>query len=198
MRLLQSMGLNVTSELTVPRMENAGAEVQDFDSVVRVHRRRIYRFLLASLQDQDLAETMTQDCFLKAYRGRNDFRGDSSVRSWLMRIATNLVKDFARSRRLQFWKRARVSTIDPVQVSEWMPDSEKSPEALAVLRNQVEVVWRATDTLSERQRTVFILRFVEDMDLLEIAAATGLTEGAVKVYLFRALRTIRKRMREKQ
>jgi RNA polymerase sigma-70 factor (ECF subfamily) len=62
------------------------------------------------------------------------------------------------------------------------------------VKEQVEAVWTATRVFSERQRTVFLLRFVEDMDLLEIAATMGLTEGAVKVHLFRALRSIRKKL----
>jgi DNA-directed RNA polymerase specialized sigma24 family protein len=52
-------------------------------------------------------------------------------------------------------------------------------------------VWSAARSLTERQRTVFLLRFVEDMDLLEIAAVTGMKEGTVKAHLFRALNAVR-------
>jgi RNA polymerase sigma-70 factor (ECF subfamily) len=188
------MAPHVASELIAASMENPAAEIQDFDTVVRLHWPRIYRFLLVSLRDRDLAETMTQDCFLKAYRSRDAFRGESNVYAWLMQIAVNLVRDFARSRRLQFWRRTQAASIDAHDISEWMPDAGRSPETKAVLRDQVEAIWRATDTLSERQRTVFFLRFVEDMSLLEIAETTGLSEGAVKVYLFRAVRAIRNRI----
>ena len=111
-----------------------------------------------------------------------------------MRIAVNLLRDAARNRRLQFWRRVRTSAIDEQAISNWIPDRDLSPEAKALVREQIEAVWRATESLSERQRTVFLLRFVEDMDLLEIAAATGLKEGAVKVHLFRALHAIRNRI----
>ena len=63
-----------------------------------------------------------------------------------------------------------------------------------MVREQVQAVWDATGTLSERQRTVFLLRFVEDLDILEIAQSTGLSESAVSVHLFRAVRSIRKRL----
>jgi RNA polymerase sigma-70 factor (ECF subfamily) len=66
----------------------------------------------------------------------------------------------------------------------------------ALASEQVAAVWAATESLSERQRTVFLLRFVEDMDLLEIAAATGLKEGTVKAHLFRALQAVRERVRK--
>jgi RNA polymerase sigma-70 factor (ECF subfamily) len=61
----------------------------------------------------------------------------------------------------------------------------------------MEAVWSAAAALSEKQRTVFLLRFVEDMDLLEIAAATGMKEGTVKVHLFRALHAVRERIEER-
>ena len=76
---------------------------QDFSVVVEKHRVQIFRFLLASLRDSDLAETLTQDCFLKAYRRWSSFRGESSPATWLMRIAINLQKDHWRNRRMQFW-----------------------------------------------------------------------------------------------
>jgi RNA polymerase sigma-70 factor (ECF subfamily) len=63
----------------------------------------------------------------------------------------------------------------------------------AQVKQQLQAVWSAAASLPERQRSVFLLRFVEDMDLLEIAAATGMKEGTVKVHLFRALRTVRER-----
>ena len=55
----------------------------------------------------------------------------------------------------------------------------------------MDAIWKAAASLSERQRTVFLLRFVEDMDLLEIAAVTGMKEGTVKTHLFRAVQAVR-------
>ena len=70
-------------------------------------------------------------------------------------------------------------------------DSGRSPEALALLKERVAAIWTAAERLPEKQRSVFLLRFVEDMDLLEIAFATGMKEGTVKTHLFRALRAVR-------
>ena len=61
-----------------------------FSRLIEQQMPIIYRFLLASMRDRDLAETLTQECFLKAYRNRSSFRGESSARTWLMRIAINL------------------------------------------------------------------------------------------------------------
>lgn len=176
-------------------VDNPATEIQDFDRVVRQYWPRILRFFLAAVHDSDVAENLTQDCFLKAYRSRRSFRGDSSLNTWLMTIAVNLVRDRARNRRFQFWRKAERSALDSTLIAEWLPDQRVSPEQFALINEQVQAVWDATANLSERQRTVFVLRFVEDLDILEIAETTGLSESAVNVHLFRAVRAIRKRVR---
>jgi DNA-directed RNA polymerase specialized sigma24 family protein len=85
------------------------AAAQEFARVVQKHRPQIFRFLLASTRDVDLAETLTQECFLKAHRNWASFRGDSSAMTWLMRIAINLQKDHWRNRRMQFWRTTRTN-----------------------------------------------------------------------------------------
>jgi RNA polymerase sigma-70 factor, ECF subfamily len=176
-------------------MDTPVAELQDFEKVVQMYWPRIFRFVIASVRDEDAAETLTQDCFWRAYRSRMGFRGESSVHTWLVHIAVNLVKDFSRNQRIQFWKRSASSSIDANTVRDCLASREISAEAKTVLKEEVEAVWAATANLSEKQRTVFLLRFVEDMDLAEIAAATHISEGAVKVHLFRAVQSVRKKMR---
>src|SRR3974390_1438752 len=70
--------------------ENPALEIEDFERLVEQHRTRVLRFVFASTRDWDLAETLTQDCFWKAYKYRNTFRGESSATTWLIRIAINL------------------------------------------------------------------------------------------------------------
>lgn len=177
--------------------QGSTAGALDLEVAMRLHRHRVFRFALASLRDEDAAETVTQDCFYKAHKAWPSFRGECSLETWLMQIAINLIRDQARSRRLQFWKRATVSVSPDEPGSEWPVAREKSPEKQAALRQQVDAVWSAAAQLPQGQRTVFLLRFVEDMDLLEIAAVTGMKEGTVKAHLFRALQKIRMRVGSK-
>jgi len=175
--------------MTMATAEDLAAE--KFARVVATHRQQIFRFLLASTRDMDLAETLTQDCFLKAHRHWSSFRGESSAITWLMRIAINLQKDHWRNRRVQFWRHTRSNAVDSEEASEWLPSGESSPEQQLLAREQVKRVWRAVDGLSERQRTVFLLRYVEELDIAEIGRATGLSEGTVKAHLSRALGRVR-------
>ncbi len=164
---------------------------QEFSTVVQTHRPQIFRFLLASTRDPDLAETLTQDCFLKAHRNWSSFRGESSAMTWLMRIAINLQKDHWRNRRMQFWRQTRTNAVDVDEASEWLPSGERSAEQRLLAKEQVGHVWQAVKGLSERQRTVFLLRHVQEMELGEIARTTGLSEGTVKAHLSRALARVR-------
>ena len=170
--------------------ELPASETGDFEALVRAHWPRIFRFALASLGDRDGAESVAQDCFLRAHRNRASFRGECSLPTWLMQIAVNLVRDRARTRRFRFWK----GVAEIGEACAWLPDAGASPESRALAREQVAAVWKAAARLSERQRTVFLLRFVEDMSVAEICAATGMKEGTVKIHLFRALEGVRLRL----
>lgn len=193
-RLNRAMEFTATSQLMSGLSENVAVAMEDIESILRLYRPKVFRFILASLRDTDAAETLTQDCFLKAYQARDRFRNECSIDTWLMRIAVNLVRDHARSRRFQFWRRAQLTAKPVESLRDWLSDGQRSPEMSALLKEEVQAVWDAAQALSQNQRTVFLLRFVEDMDLLEIARATGMKEGTVKVHLFRALQAIRNRI----
>lgn len=175
----------------------ADVRLLDFDLLVHEHRPRIFRFILASLRDREAAENLTQDCFVRAYKAREQFRGTASARTWLMQIAANLVRTHESSRRLKFWRRSLLPAIDLADVREWVPDRHLTPEELAAAKQQVQAIWQVAVGLSARQRTVFLLRFVEDLDLLEIVAITGMKEGTVKTHLFRAVQSIRAGLEKK-
>jgi RNA polymerase sigma-70 factor (ECF subfamily) len=192
--LYECMEPSITSAFIPRSLDDPVTEIQDFDRVIQFYWARIRRFILASVRDRDVAETLTQDCFWSAYRSRMSFRGDSTLHAWLMRIAINSVRKHLRNRRLQFWRQVQHSAVSPAEIAEWLPDRRISPEGAALVQEHVRAVWSATADLSERQRTVFLLRFMEDMNIQEIADSTGLTESAVNVHLFRAVRAVRKRL----
>jgi len=161
---------------------------EDFDQIVLRHQRRIFRILLSLVRDANAADTLTQECFLRAFRKRGDFRGEAGIATWIVRIAINLARDHNRSRRMIFWRRLeRTDRIERVRVV----DAGPSPEKALADRELWDAVRSAVDALPERQRTVFLLRFVEEMPLDEIAEATGLRPGTVKTHLFRALAAVR-------
>ncbi len=177
-----------------PLRDRMIAELADVNTLCATYRSRIYRYALLSLRDPDLAETVTQDCFLRAYKARDEFRGDCSIATWLTRIATNLIRDSTRSRKFQFWKTASSTAAEVGAVADRLRSPGLSPETFLMVREELRGVWDAVENLPRKQRSVFLLRFVEEMELPEIAAAMGLHVGTVKSHLHRALASVRKAM----
>lgn len=167
------------------------AELADMDALFAAYRSRIYRYALLSLRDEDLAESVTHDCLLRAFHARASFRGDCSVATWLTRIATNLIRDQVRSRKLQFWKAASRSAVDAGEFADHLRAPGLTPEASLLVREKVKGVWESVAKLSDKQRSVFLLRFVEELEMSEIAAALNMNVGTVKSHLHRALSNLR-------
>ena len=184
-----------TGELT-PVRDRMIAELEDIDTLCATYRSRIYRYALLSLRDSDLADNVTQDCFLKAYKARSEFRGDCSLATWLTRIATNLIRDAVRSRKFQFWKATTSTAVDVGVMADRLRSPGVSAESTLLVREELLKVWAAVDNLPGKQRSVFLLRFVEEMELPEIAVAMGLHVGTVKSHLHRALASVRKGMED--
>ncbi len=167
--------------------------LDDLESIVALYEPRIFRFLLSTLRDRDAAETLTQETFLRAWTSRANFRSDCSISTWLIRIALNLARDHTRTGRFRFWKTVANNAVDVSEVASSVPDRQGTAEAQLIAREQVAHIWETVGELSVRQRTIFLLRFVEEMDIPEIATVTGLPMGTVKSHLYRALAAIRTR-----
>jgi RNA polymerase sigma-70 factor (ECF subfamily) len=167
------------------------SELDDIDSLVAAYWPRVLRYVTFSIGDPDLAQTITQDCFLKAYNGRDSFRGECAVSTWLITIANNLIRDQVRIKKFQFWRKARATALDVTELASFLPSDESSPETRMLARERTEQVRAALDELSVNQRRVFLLKFFEDLTLEEIASATGMPVNTVKTHLYRGVTTIR-------
>src|ERR1700690_3685947 len=122
--------------LGLGRRERALSELEDIDALVRTHRGRLLRFVMFSVGDDDVAASIVQDCFLKAWANRANFRGDSSVATWLTSIAVNLVRDHQRTRKVQFWRKAAKTATDVMEVASILPGNESSPERQLLARER--------------------------------------------------------------
>jgi len=171
------------------------AEFEDFDALVLAEQRRIYRVLLAMLRDPDAADNLTQECFLKAYQHRKRFRGECSVRTWLVRIAVNLARDHVKNRRWQFWRNLFSASDGSEGLLEQIAP-HASPERTLLARERLTHVLAVVEGLPEQQRTVFVLRFIEEMSIEEVAVATSLRPTTVKTHIYRALGAIKGQLKE--
>ena len=170
------------------------SELDDIDLLVKTYRARLLRFVTFSTGDPDLAETITQDCLLKAYNARASFRGDSSVNTWLTSIAVNLIRDNQRTQKFKFWKQAKATAVDVTDVASFIATDHSSQEQQLIAKEQVARLSGIMKTLSQNQRTVFLMKFFDEMDLTAISKAMGMPINTVKTHLHRALKAVRSQL----
>jgi RNA polymerase sigma-70 factor (ECF subfamily) len=179
------------SMICAEQAETAISELDDIDALVAQYWPRILRYVSFSINDADLAQSITQDCFLKAYRGRASFRGECAVSTWLISIANNLVRDHVRLKKFQFWRKANATAMNVSELEPFLRAPNSSPESRLIEGERVEQVKEAIENLSINQRKVFILRFFEGLNIEEIADSLGMPENTVKTHLHRGITAIR-------
>lgn len=192
--------LTTTMDMAASRGRTEGLAAEEFDHIVRSHQRRVFQVLFSLVRDRDLADNLTQECFLRAYQKRSTFRGEASVETWLIRIAVNLARDYARNRRLAFWRILfeRASPPENEKADLETPDPYPSVERTVLAREQLAAAVSVLEKVSPQQRLAFSLRFFEEMTLEEIADAMQLEIGTVKAHLFRAVTAVRKKLKEQE
>ena len=170
------------------------SELDDIDALVRTHRARLLRFVACSTGDQDLAETVAQDALLKAYNGRQSFRGECSVSTWLTGIAINVLRDHQRTGKFKFWKKVKTTAVDVHEMASFIPARGSSTEEQLLAREKVKRLAEIVQTLSPNQRTVFLLKFSEEMPVADISEVLGMPVATVRTHLHRALTAVRSRL----
>ncbi len=164
-----------------------------FEDLVRRHERGVYRLVLRLLRNPDDALEVTQEAFLRAYRGLPSFRGDASFRTWLFGIALNaartrqagLLRSLSRTESLE------ASGDDPPSPLLWAADPAPSPESRTLGGELKEALLTALSRISPEHREILLLREVEGLDYGEVGALLGIPEGTVKSRLARARRAVR-------
>ena len=172
-----------------------------FDEMVSRYWDRIYAMVHQLLRNQQDAEEVTQDAFIRAHRGLVNFRGDSAFSTWLYQIATNL----ARNRYWYWWRRKRDKTVSfdqPVSESNDTPLSEiyaaevPTPEDATVTQEFVDRIAFGMEKLGAKHREILILRNVKNLSYEDIADILGISVGTVKSRIARARESLRTKMGE--
>lgn len=153
----------------------------DFALLVERYQRPVYAVVLRLLGDPDAADEVTQIVFIRAYTALRTFRGDASLKTWLLHIATNECRSWARRN-----QRRRDVPLDDVAEPE-LEDSSPRAEDYAERRGLERHVRR----LPQRQRSVLALRVYGDLPFAEIARIEGITENAAKVNFHLAVKQLR-------
>ncbi|MGE5111702.1 MAG: RNA polymerase sigma factor [Acidobacteriaceae bacterium] len=162
-------------------IEEAQRDPSRFAALYEANFERVYAFVVSRVRDRDLAQDITAEVFHHALANlpRFEWRG-VPFSAWLVRIAANAITDR--------WQRAnREEELPPEDLEEAGADGAIERRAM---------LFKLVDTLPDDQRTVVVRRFVEQRSIREIARELGRSEGAVKQLQFRALQSLRQRIKE--
>lgn len=172
------------SELTEPELVASclAGHREAFDVIVERHRRAVYLLCYRFVGNHQDASDLAQDVFLRAYRGLQRFRGQSSLATWLYRITVNVCLSRVGS------KQPRTEPIDPQQHL----DAHADPIGDLLRAEQASQVRAAIARLPRKQRATVILRLYHELSHREIAAILGSSVGAVKANFFHALENLKK------
>ncbi len=176
--------------------ERAATELDDIDQLVHRYGARLLRFVAFSIGDQDLAQSIVQDCFMKAYNARDNFRGECSVQTWLNRIALNMILDHQRTQKFRFWRSFRKTAVDIAEIASTLPSRASTPEKDLLRQERAAQVAKALESLSFNQRTIFLMHFQEGMNIPEISSAIDMSVNTVKTHLHRAVKAVREKIGE--
>lgn len=160
---------------------------QAFEELYRLYFERIYRYCRLKVGNPTDAEDVTAAVFLSAWRGIERFspKHEASFSSWLFRLAHNALIDR--------YRRARPTlTLEEALDESPMEDVTLSPEAALEWRMTLADLQRALQSLTEEQREVVLLRFVEGLSAREVGDIMGKQEGTVRGMQFRALEALRR------
>ena len=162
----------------------AGGSREAFDVLVERHRRTVYQVCYRFVNNHEDASDLAQDAFVRAWKGLKNFKGQSSLSTWLYRIAVNVCLNRVS---------AKTPVTEPLDSIEHVADLRIEGAQRAMIREERAVaVRKAIADLPEKQRATLILRTYHDMSHQQIADVLGSSVGAVKANFFHALANLKK------
>jgi RNA polymerase sigma-70 factor (ECF subfamily) len=179
--------MTATNDLELVEQFRQGREAA-FNEIVLRYQEKIYWVVRRFLSDHDDADDVVQEVFIKAARRLSDFRGESSIYTWLYRIAVNLSLNAIRNKRVADFFR-----LD--DVGELADHSGPGPDRDVDREEQHRLIESAVRTLPPKQRTVFVLRYYEELPYEEIASIMQTSIGGLKANYFHAVKKVAESVR---
>jgi RNA polymerase sigma-70 factor (ECF subfamily) len=158
---------------------NTGA----FDEIVERHRRAVYQVCYRFVNNHEDASDLTQETFVRAWKGLRNFKGESALSTWLYRIAVNVSLNRVSARRLD---------VEVIEDDRFVDTTADAPGDALLRGERAAAVRRAIAQLPEKQRATLILRTYQELSHQEIADILGSSVGAVKANFFHALANLKK------
>jgi RNA polymerase sigma-70 factor, ECF subfamily len=163
-----------------------------FDQLYDDHHQDLYQFIFYMVKDKTLTEDLLQEVYLKVFKSLPRFRGDSSVKTWLLSIARHVVIDYFRSQKR---KRKRfVDFFDWGEKGEKLKDAQPLPDEIAEQQEEIQNLYRCLDDCTVDQKSVIILRYIQSFSIRETAEILNFSESKVRTTQHRGLKVLKMAM----
>ena len=162
-----------------------------FGLIFAHHNRFIYKFIYAMVGDESLAEELTQETFLGAYRGIQSLRGDAKLRTWLCGIAKNIVYKSIRSQQ----QKRKADSDEEIESLNLSDEKNPQPDKQFLNKELNQAIQAALAKLDEDKRLIFALKELQQLSYNEISEITGYSIPKLKTDLHRAKAEMRNALR---
>lgn len=161
-------------------------DTEAFTPVVQKYHHRLYTHISSRVKDPEIAKDLTQETWMKAFRAINTFRGDSAFYSWIYRIAENVCTDHSR-------KQKTSHDIIPLYTVNERRITSTHPDPCELLQQQElrQILRAAIGQFPSMRKKVFLLRYVQELRIKDIATLINRSEGTVKTHLYKAHHQLR-------
>ena len=156
--------------------------------LIKTYNNQIFRLIFYRVNNWNDAQDLAQETFLKAFKNINSLKKTEKFKSWLFSIALNLVTDFYRKKKfLSFF-----GLSDNLEnVIEYEPSSENKPDLVKIKEFEEKVEQNYTKFLSKNEKQIFMLKYIDDLTINEIAQILNKNISTVKTHLYRSIKKIK-------
>ena len=156
-------------------------DIEKLGQLFEKHNKQLYNYFLLVTKNRQASEDMVQDVFYRILKYRHTYRDEGEFKTWMFSIARNARIDYIKEHKIQY---------DTLEEPDRLVGTDPNPEEQAVQENDIRLVRKALENLSEDKREVIVMSRFQDMRYKEIGEVLGCSTGTVKVRIFRALRAL--------
>jgi RNA polymerase sigma-70 factor (ECF subfamily) len=178
-----SVVLNTNDAELVDKVKSG--DKSGFNKIILKYQKQVYRFAKRLLNEHDDADDVTQEVFIRLYNSIGDFRGESKLSTYIYRITYNLCLNHIKKK-----NRFQKIHVNIEQENNLISGNNSNPEYDFAEKEKQKLIRKAYDSLPEKQKAVFNLRFYENLSYEEISKITGKSVGGIKANYFHAFKKI--------
>jgi RNA polymerase sigma-70 factor, ECF subfamily len=164
-----------------------------FTELYKKYHHELFNFLYYMVQSREQAEDLVQEVYIRVLKSYQHFKGESSEKTWLIAIARNVAIDFFRKQ-----KGLNQRLINKIEIFDLpIKDAQPLPEEMVFQSEETKLMYRCLEKCTIDQRSVIILRYIQELSIIETAQILGWKESKVKTTQHRAIKQLKVLMNEK-